>query len=315
MDFIMSSIISGIIYDVISKGVKVTFANVFGNFNSSVGIEDVRDLLSEINSNVKNIQSEKDVEKIVESKFEYMDVIAQMSYNTEFAKRLDYVMCIMNVAIDKENKLNIDSLSKWLGFNSSNEIKKYYTGTEEPEFEFERMIADKIGVNVEWLQTGNGSPFKSILPSENRAYHILKQSNLDNIKEFLFLSNKRRELIIVEKIDKYKYVYIPHRFVFNSCVGGDGSSELYSLYFVIKELKKLGCRVNASTYEISDDEYEEVFHGEHYPLEYIRKGKYVQFIIDDFIDLYNNDEQKERYISYYGKDFVVVQDIVRSFIK
>lgn len=315
MDYIIESIVSGIIYDIVSKGAKVNFANVFGSFNTKFDLKNVQNLLNEINSNIKSIQSEIDVMKIIESDSEYMDVIEQVTYNTEFAKRLDYVMHKMNLALSNENKLNIDSLSKWIGFSSSNEIKRYYLETEEPKFDFEKTVADKIGVNVEWIQTGNGTPFKSILPRDNRAWHILDQSNLPSIKDFLFLSNTRRELIIIERFDKYKYLYIPHRFIFHPHVGGSGASELFSLYSVLKELRKKGNRFDCGVYEISDDDFNRVLIGEQYPLECINKGVYVPSIIDDFIDIYNGEKQKEIYISHYGKDFVIVQDIVRSMVQ
>lgn len=51
MDFIMSSIMSGVIYDVISKGIKATFANVFNNGNIPNDVVVIQQLLDEINSN------------------------------------------------------------------------------------------------------------------------------------------------------------------------------------------------------------------------------------------------------------------------
>lgn len=98
---------SGLIYDVISKGIKATFANVFNNGNIPNDVVAIQQLLDEINSNIVKIKSESDVVKIIESQKNYADAIDQITYTTGFAKRLDYCMCLMNVGLENSKRLNI----------------------------------------------------------------------------------------------------------------------------------------------------------------------------------------------------------------
>lgn len=264
---------------------------------------------------IVKIKSESDVVKIIESQKNYADAIDQITYTTGFAKRLDYCMCLMNVGLENSKRLNIESLSRWMGYESSNTIKQYYTSTTEPDFEFEKSIAEKLGVNIKWLQTGIGEVFKSELPNNNRAFHILEQDSVQQVEEIFFLCSERNTLIIVEKFDDYKYLYIPHEFVFNSCVGRDGASELYSLYYTLKELCKKNLNINQGIYRVTDKDFYEVLHGKKHSIACRHFKDYTNFIMEDFLDLYKTEQQREYYCKNYGEDFIKIQDIVRYMIK
>lgn len=54
----------------------------------------------------------------------------QELYNTEFAKRLDYIISLINQANTYGNKINLESLAESLAFPSVNELKCYYIKPE-----------------------------------------------------------------------------------------------------------------------------------------------------------------------------------------
>ena len=62
-------------------------------------------------------------------------------YNTDFAKRLDYIITLINQEKTYNRKINIDFLAEWLGFSSVNELKCYYIGHTEPDFKFIEYVA------------------------------------------------------------------------------------------------------------------------------------------------------------------------------
>lgn len=112
----------------------------------------------------------------------------QELYNTEFAKRLDYIISLINQANTYGNKINLESLAESLAFPSVNELKCYYIKNKEPDFVFIEKLADKLGVNVTWLKTGiNATPFLSKLYRRNE----LSLSDVYFVPEDIF--NKMEE--------------------------------------------------------------------------------------------------------------------------
>lgn len=229
MEFLANTIISGIIYDLLKKGMKLSYQEVFGRFfgeqmrfNASV----YNEFLDEINQ--KRTLQEK--EEIVNKRLGSGTLaFEQELYNTEFAKRLDYIILLINQANAYGNKINLEFLAESLAFPSVNELKCYYIKNKEPDFVFIEELADKLGVNATWLKTGiNATPFLSTIRREDCEQQLLKNEIEGKytfvIKDF----TQRPEILLLKRVNDIKYVLFQKPFVFNSNVGSAGSEELWS---------------------------------------------------------------------------------------
>lgn len=316
MEFIVSSILGGILYDLIKDGTQLTIRNVFGNFNLNDSEDKVcKDFISEVNQ-INGTNDKKDFcKKILSEENRYTKLFENNLYKTNFAKRLDYIIFLMNDAGYYMEKYNIEKLGERLGFKSVNDLKKYYLYSEEPDYVFIEKVAKKLGVNVEWMKNGEGEPYKSILPDLYRANEILRETIFSDIEEFIFVMDDakyRRNLGVILKLNGLKYNYYPYTFVFHADVGGGGSAELLSVYLFLKELNNQR-KMPSGVYKIAKEEFDKFFSGKVYPGS-IKKYSMKEngYLLDDFISLYNSEEKKESYCKYYGKVFVDCQTLIKN---
>lgn len=154
MEVLANTIISGIIYDLLKKGMKLSYQEVFGRFfgkQMRLNTLVYNEFLDEINQ--KKTLQEK--EEIVNRRLGSGTLAFERElYNTEFAKRLDYIILLINQANTYGNKINLEFLAESLAFPSVNELKCYYIKNKEPDFVFIEKLADKLGVNATWLKEG-----------------------------------------------------------------------------------------------------------------------------------------------------------------
>jgi len=316
MDFLTSTILSGVIYDLIKEGIKLTIGNVFALYDSrrmdySICEEFVENI-NEIGDRDHKIEYVSD---LLNHENKYTTLFEHQMYPTNFAKRLDYVLTFMNDCGFWEQKINVERLGEYLGFCSVNELKQYYTRDLEPDYRFMEEVADKLGISREWLKYGQGEPFASSLRRIYSATDILKDEIFNNVSEFIFVMDdgeKRRDIGIIVRFDVFKYSYYPRTLVFHADVGCTGAAELFSVYRFLKELNRLG-KMPSGIYKVTESESIDFFTGKKYP-GMIKKYKFGgnNFLLDDFIDLYAGNNKKEEYISMYGETFVKCQDVVKE---
>lgn len=248
----------------------------------------------------------------------YTTMFEQQLYITNFAKRIDYVLTLMNDSGYFEEKINVEKLGEYLGFKSVNDLKQYYINNIEPDYIFIEYIASKLGINDEWLKYGQGEPFASSLRRIYDATDILEDEEFESISEFIFVMDNgkhRRNMGVIVRYDKFKYSYYPRTFVFHADVGAGGASELFTVYNFLKELNKRD-KMPSGIYKLSEKELIVYFTGKIYPGS-IKKYKQNEsnFLLDDFIDLYRSDEHKEEYRCMYGDVIVDCQDIIKYKLK
>jgi hypothetical protein len=292
MDFITSSIISGIVYDLIKKGVQLTFKNVFGEFYY-INLD--KDICEEFIDKINNVETEERkvdyCNSLLKEENKYTIMFEENAYTTNFSKRLDYIINLINDSGYLGEKVNVEKLGKMLGFSSVNDLKKYYISTEEPSYEFIEDLAIKLGVNAEWLQYGQKEPFKSTLPYIHRADEILLQNDFNNIEEFIFVMDDgedKRDLGIIIRFDKLRYSYYPSTFTFHAEGGSDG------------------------IYVLNEKQFLELFKGKIYPGTVRKYGKqYCTCLLEDFICLWSSEECREKYLNWYGRVFVDSQEIIK----
>lgn len=321
MDSITSIIISGVLYDLIKKGAVLTFQQVFGNFYGiriTQNMHIYNEFLDEINKEENLLNKEELIEEILTEKKQYIDIFERDLYNTNFAKRLDYVIHIMNQS-RKYKSINLEYLGEFLGFESVNELLKYYKYEEEPTYRFCEEIANKLGVNAEWLKNGDmkGNVFKTCLPIIYDAEEFLKHRKTDEYEFHFVLNNdiNKRNIIVVKKYNELKFEYYPHPIVFNSQVGAGGRGSLLSLYKFLKEIAINGNEIT-NVHVVTEETFNKMLEGKKYCgiIEQYNTRE-LKFILDDFLDIHHNYPISTNYGEWYGEDFLKVQRIVEDELK
>lgn len=319
LDSITSSILSSIIYDLLKVGGKLTFHSVFGGFygnrmsqNSNV----YNDFLEKVNKEEDIIGKKKIVQDVLKDKNLYVEIFNQDLYNTNFAKRLDYIMCVMNKARIGGRKVNLEYLGEFLGFDSVNELKKYYKYEEEPTYVFCEKVADKLGIDAEWLKSGDIGEriFNPNLPRIYDAEQILFESDSKEFEFYFIIKNdvENREIIIVRRYNELKFEYYPCPIVFNSRVGATGARYLLSLYYFLKTINSNQNNEILNVHMVPEDIFYRILEGKEYcgiMEQYGPDNKIT--IFDDFLDVYHQYHYSEIYGDRYGEDFVRMQKIVR----
>lgn len=315
MDFLTSTILSGIIYDILKKGMVLSISNVFALYDvHKMDYNVCVEFIDKINAVDDKNQRLEYVNDLLNKENKYTTMFEQQLYATNFAKRLDYLLALMNDCGYFGEKINVEKLGEYLGFKSVNDLKQYYINNIEPDYIFIENIASKLGINAEWLKYGQGEPFASSLRRIYNATDILEDEEFESISEFIFVmddGNHRRNMGVIVRYDKFKYSYYPRTLVFHADVGAGGASELFTVYNFLKELNKKN-KMPSSIYKLSEKELSDYFTGKIYPGS-IKKYKQNEskFLLDDFIDLYKSDKHKEEYRSMYGDVFIDCQKIIK----
>lgn len=319
MDFLTSTILSGIIYDIIKKGMKLSISNVFALYDVyKMDYSVCEEFIDKINAIDDKSDRIEYTNELLREENKYTTMFEQQLYPTNFAKRLDYVLTLMNDCGYWEEKINVEKLGEYLGFKSVNDLKQYYLKDIEPDYLFAENVAYKLGINAEWLKYGQGEPFASSLRRIYNAMDILEVDEFKDISEFVFVMDDgkyRRDIGVIIRFDKFKYSYYPRSFTFHADVGAGGASELFSVYKFLKELNRKG-KMPSGVYRVSEQEHIDFFTGKVYPgsvKKYKQNG--CNFLLDDFIDLYRSDEHKEQYKRMYGETFTDSQDIIKFKLK
>ncbi len=316
MDFLTSTILSGIIYDIIKKGMELSINNVFALYDvHKMDYNICKEFIDKINA-IDNEKARMEyVKDVLKEENKYTTMFEQQLYLTNFAKRLDYVLALMNDCGYFEEKINVEKLGEYLGFKSVNDLKQYYIYNIEPDYTFIEDIANKLSIDKDWLKYGQGEPFTSSLRRIYDATDILKDEGFENISEFIFVMDDgkyRRNMGVIVRYETFKYSYYPRTFVFHADVGAGGASELFTVYNFLKELNRKN-KMPSGVYKLSERELIDYFTGKIYPGS-IKKYKQNEsnFLLDDFINLYRSDEHKEEYKRMYGETFIDSQDIIKA---
>ncbi|MDD2495641.1 MAG: hypothetical protein PHG06_06845 [Parabacteroides sp.] len=319
MDFFLSSVLSGILWDTIKASGKVVTGKYIKSEIERQWLDDYTCEL--IADRVNSISSRKEDFETFKEKFindEEINTILKnkLGYRTEFAKRLNYIIDSINQYRYSDEKINIEYIGEFLGFSSVNELKCYYISDTEPTYLFMDDIAKNIGVNKDWLKFGKGKPFSSQLhrPSFHRAIDYLKQIINIQPREVIFvLSDDHYSYLgIVLGTNELKYEYFPEYYHFSNDVGGEGQSQIFSIYNLIKELNTNKLIDNCIVRTVSKEDFEKVFTGAIYTGAVCQGKRLPGYWFYDFLDLYQSKEKKEMYINSYGEAFVECQNIVKA---
>lgn len=317
MDFIVSSIIGGIVYDLVKEGYKLTLQNVFGNFygiRKEQNIDIYNEFLRKINREEDALKKKEVIKEALTEKNQYAYIFERNLYNTNFAKRLDYIMYIINYTKKYEKSIDLEYLGEFLGYDSVNELMKYYKYEEEPTYQFCEEVANKLGVNVEWLKNGkiDEKIFKTGLPIIYEADELLEHRKSGEFT-FHFVINDdvdKREIIVIRKYNELKFEYYPCSFIFNSHVGAGGIRCLLSLYSFLCEIRKKGNEIT-NVHIVSKELFDNILGGKEYCGVIERYGATSLInILDDFLDICHEYPISENYGMWYGEDFLKTQEVI-----
>lgn len=232
---------------------------------------------------------------------------------TNFSKRLSTIIKMINMSSYEKEHINLEIIGDMMGLESVNELKKYYYGTEEPPYKFVEKLCRVLGINENWMKFGKETPYRNDLKTYYHAEEMLEEISCE--KKILFFTVKelyRRELGIVLKKDKYVFQCYPRAFIFHADVGCGGAAQLHSLYNFLRLLNQKG-KMPSGVYCVSEEEFYNLMNGDIYPGLICKPHReYLSFMLDDFINLYADEEEKNKYITWYDQTFVDSQKLIKG---
>lgn len=311
--FLLSTIISGILYDVI-KNKTISIKDCLKEFFHTD--DDIEDIAADINAKLQYVRQYQEIFNYIINSQELLDFAKNNDpYKTEFSKRLDYILTMVNMSnAFHGKKYDGQRLARDMGLNSYNEIKKYYIENEEPDFTFIDRVAEFIGCNKEWLATGEGEPFKSDIEYEFNPYAL--SSYIDEIIDevivlYVLISDEADpNLTFVFKFNDLKYKSYPSYYPLSGCIGASGKRQIFNLYRLMKEIPRSQI---IRTIKIEKEVMDDIILGKKYPgVVTDNKYKNMPCYWDDFKDFAFRTPKE--YQQWYGEEFVICQNIVKGFL-
>ncbi|MEE0770897.1 MAG: hypothetical protein U0M11_05840, partial [Acutalibacteraceae bacterium] len=109
MDFLYT-ILSSLVYDLIKTGAKLTYSAVFGNFYGNKmkrenGIYD--EFIYKINEEKDEFNKQRTAVSLLKTE-RIIATFEQELYNTNFAKRLDYIIYLINQNKSFDERINLE---------------------------------------------------------------------------------------------------------------------------------------------------------------------------------------------------------------
>lgn len=218
-----------------------------------------REILKKLDTSKKTFDQ---LYKSVQEDSHFVELISQnINYKTKFAMRLDYVMTLINAYPDFNENVNLEILAEYLGFDSVNILKKYYTSDKEPTFAFISSVAKKLGLNEEWLKNGKNKPFQVELKS-HCAMGCIDEVIALKPEKIIFCLSEKSHMGIALKCSEFRYMYCNNTWHFNKNVGAGGMGRILSIYRFIKRLEAEKMLNKCDVRYLSDELFEKVFCGE-----------------------------------------------------
>ena len=204
-----------------------------------------------------------------------------------------------------EPKLNLESVEI---------LKQYYKESRETTFQFIDSVAEKLGVNHNWLKNGEDEPFLST------HYHLPKYNNISKNDRFIFAfrSSQKKAFIFVkyylDESKRYKYTTYIKSVPLNNEIGYGGLSVLKEAFKILEKIKLYNPDDLEMICELSNNEYENLKVGNIYPgkiLNYIVNP--ATFLLDDFIN--PTGVIDDDFIKFYGSEIFELRNRLYNYMK
>ena len=213
------------------------------------------------------------------------------------------------------DKITVSELAEFLDYERTSDLEKYFRGLEEPLRSEKEHICDCLGVNPEWLKHGKGEAFNSQEEYRLYAFDYKKIIADKSPEKIIFVRSKASDgaIIIVLRINKYKYICLPETWNISGEVGGTGQNQILSFYYLVKYLQKLKNLDFTCFYMQGIHLEEEVFNdlicGRIYPGSIITS--YNDTWWDDLTDIHHSWAYASSYEEMHGKNFIDAQNIIK----
>lgn len=296
MDFLISTIVSGFMWDVMKSATKSITEKLFEQLSYTTDYKTCQKIAEKVNELGVECKSYSSYETLVKNDKIFVSYInSNICYKTNFAKRMDFFISISNRYL--HSNINLEIIAEYLKYSSVNELKKFYLESEEPSFEFITHVANALGISKLWLKSGTGVPFTATYKSDF-AMDCYEQSMNDNPETIIFCLSEESHMGLVFKRDKIKYSFCEQTWHFNNEVGGGGIMRICSIYYFIKKLSDDEKLTKCSVRYFNNNDFASIFHGEipTSSVESLGESKFQSLAwLKDFIDLNSN--------SRYGNSF------------
>ena len=225
------------------------------------------------------------------------------------SKRLENVMNQMNINNIDEIDF-IYKIANQLGLENGNILTNYIKGAENPPFPFVNHFSLQFGINYNWLISGERNPFSNDEVSESSPLNYIKRIIELVPHSIYFVMNKsiQAEAGIVLKIIENKYIIFPKTYNISSYVGNTGEEQIFNFYQLIKKIDEKHISFKKGRI-LEEETFNSLFEEKIYPgfLDLLENNHWW----DDFLDIEHKYPVATNYESWYGKEFIKAQEIVK----
>lgn len=215
---------------------------------------------------------------------------------------------------------DIVSLAERLCLDSVDSLEMLMDGSAPASLSFLDQIANNIGVEPEWLKSGQGSPFQTEGPSVHNPRDYLQKIKIEEPSKVCFVRSNCETgyVLLLFQFDKIRFKAIRTVLHLSRKVGATGERQLFEFYEFIKEIRdeyRYGDRLNCSlsSYTLPPDDFENLSHGSVYPGAILREV-WRDHWWDDLTDIeYKYPIARNRYAGY-GKPFQEAQAKIRGLV-
>ena len=190
----------------------VNWVKEFTKITSKTGTIQTEDMALDVEP-IKSFKYRSSVSKGVSDNFN-----RRTWFSTRLKEAINYIndAVVNNSVVNPVYELNIASLSKLLGEPSIEYLEKYVQGSETPKFSDLEKIASILGLNADWLCTGNGVPTDIIgCASIDELKKVIEKDAPTYI--WLVYDRTNKNLHFILQFNEYSFRYVKYRLIFSPC--------------------------------------------------------------------------------------------------
>lgn len=224
------------------------------------------------------------------------------------AQRFKNIHSLMNQG---KVKFTLPKMAEILGLEKAGDLEQYFCGKVEASFAFKKHFCSTFGVNYDYLNEGKSNPFYISDSRYNPMEHLDDIVRLKpKIIYFVQEKTSRAESFVALKLQDYHYKIYTKTYPISGYVGATGRGQIYEFYKLIKTL--LNYRFNLMGIRLDTEKFWKIQNGE------VFAGSILEDVPnsywwDDLLDIDHRCQIAENYEEWYGKDFLVAQEIIKSF--
>lgn len=203
----------------------------------------------------------------------------------QIGTRLLAAIDLMNTRRSADERFNIQSISKHLGFADWRDLEAIAEGRSSARLADLAHISAGLGINEQWLVEGKRAPFlvdpDDYIGADEQYASILRL----NPQQIVFVRQEQKyfESIVVVQVDDFKWVTFHWDHPMSSHVGGTGRRQLFEYCCLMRRLYRNfdfpgGCRLLGRY--VSGPDFMRLLEGEVYPGTLLGWGRNDDWWID-----------------------------------